>query len=303
MRFRCKPPNAHCLSCHARTWWGGLGPTEQAILADTFRPEQRNMGFAIYGMAIVVAPAVGPTLGGWITDNFSWHWIFFINIPIGIISLFLTHRVVHDPPHVLEARNRSGQNMDYLGITTIVSVWDCCNTCWIRASNSNGSIQASFAHLLRCQQIALIAMVWREWRHRNPIIELQLLKNRNFAAATLSNFTLGVVLNGSMILIPQFLQLQLGYSAERAGMALSPAGIALALLMPVAGILGSKFDPRKVIALGFLLTSASMFWMMRISPDVDFTLSRLDARLPGRRSAVDLHSHKHARLRGHATRR
>ena len=250
---------------------GGLGPTEQAILADTFRPEQRNMGFAIYGMAIVVAPAVGPTLGGWITDNFSWHWIFFINVPIGIISLFLTHRVVHDPPHVLEARNRSGQNMDYLGITTIVVGVGLLQYVLDKGEQlewfDSGIIRTSAA----LSAVALIAMVWREWRHRNPIIELQLLKNRNFAVATLSNFTLGVVLNGSMILIPQFLQLQLGYSAERAGMALSPAGIALALLMPVAGILGSKFDPRKVIALGFLLTSASMFWMMRISPDVDFT--------------------------------
>lgn len=112
--------------------------------------------------------------------------------------------------------------------------------------------------------------IWREWTHQHPIIELRLLKNRNFASATLSNFTLGVVLNGSTILIPQFLQLQLGYSAERAGLALSPAGIALALLMPVAGILAMKFDPRKVIALGFLLTSVRMFWMMRISAEVDF---------------------------------
>jgi DHA2 family multidrug resistance protein len=119
--------------------------------------------------------------------------------------------------------------------------------------------------------IALVAMVWREWTCAHPVIQLRLLKSRNFASSTLSNFTLGMVLNGSTILIPQFLQLQLGYSAERAGWALSPAGLALAVLMPVAGILGSKFDPRRVIAVGFLLTSASMFWMMRITPDVDFT--------------------------------
>jgi DHA2 family multidrug resistance protein len=99
---------------------GGLGPSEQAILADTFTPEQRNMGFAIYGMAVVVAPAIGPTLGGWITDNYSWHWIFFINVPIGILSLLLTQRVVHDPPHVLEARKGRSGKTDYFGITTIV---------------------------------------------------------------------------------------------------------------------------------------------------------------------------------------
>ena len=250
---------------------GGLGPSEQAILADTFTPEQRNMGFAIYGMAIVVAPAIGPTLGGWITDNYSWHWIFFINVPIGILSLFLTQRVVHDPPHVIEARRNRGERTDYFGITSIVIGVGLLQYVLDKGEQlewlDSTLIRAAGAIAL----VALIAMIWREWTHSNPIIELRLLKNRNFASSTLSNFTLGVVLNGSTILIPQFLQLQLGYSAERAGWALSPGGIALAVLMPVAGILGSKFDPRKVIAVGFILTSASMFWMMRISPDVDFT--------------------------------
>lgn len=249
---------------------GGLGPSEQAILADTFTPEQRNMGFAIYGMAIVVAPAIGPTLGGWITDNYSWNWIFFINVPIGIISLFLTQRVVHDPPHVLEARMKKGQNTDYLGITTIVLGVGLLQYVLDKGEQLEWFDSGIIRTLAAFAAIALVAMVWREWTHVQPIVELRLLKSRNFAAATLSNFTLGVVLNGSMILIPQFLQLQLGYSAQQAGMALSPAGIALALLMPVAGILGMKFDPRKVIALGFLLTSVSMFWMMNISPDVDF---------------------------------
>lgn len=249
---------------------GGLGPSEQAILADTLPPKQRNMGFAIYGMAIVVAPAVGPTLGGWITDNYNWHWIFFINVPIGIISLFLTQRVVHDPPHVLEARKKRGVNTDYFGITTIVLGVGLLQYVLDKGEQlewlDSGVIRTAAAIAF----VALVAMVWREWTHPNPIIQLPLLKSRNFASATISNFTLGVVLNGSTILIPQFLQLQLGYSAERAGLALSPAGIALAFLMPVAGILGSKVDPRKVIALGFVLTSASMFWMMRISPEVNF---------------------------------
>jgi DHA2 family multidrug resistance protein len=249
---------------------GGLGPSEQAILADTFTPAQRNMGFAIYGMAIVVAPAIGPTLGGWITDNYSWHWIFFINVPIGILSLFLTQRVVHDPPHVLEARKNRGERTDYFGITTIVLGVGLLQYVLDKGEQlewlDSGIIRIAGA----ISVLSLVTMIWREWRHANPIIELRLLKNRNFASATISNFMLGMVLNGSTILIPQFLQLQLGYSAERAGWALSPAGLALAVLMPVAGILGSRFDPRKVIAVGFLLTSSSMFWMMRITPDVDF---------------------------------
>ena len=250
---------------------GGLGPSEQAILADTFTPEQRNMGFAIYGMAIVVAPAIGPTLGGWITDNYIWHWIFFINVPIGIISLLLTQRVVHDPPHVLEARQRRGDSTDYFGITTIVLGVGFLQYVLDKGEQlewfDSGVIRIASA----VAALSLVAMIWREWTYAHPVIELRLLCKRNFASATVSNFTLGMVLNGSTILIPQFLQLQLGYTAERAGWALSPGGIALAVLMPVAGILGSKFDPRKVIAVGFLLTSASMFWMMRITPDIDFT--------------------------------
>ncbi len=250
---------------------GGLGPSEQAILADTFSPEQRNMGFAIYGMAVVVAPAIGPTLGGWITDNYSWHWIFFINVPIGILSLFLTQRVVHDPPHVLQARRNRAERTDYFGITSIVIGVGLLQYVLDKGEQLEWLDSTLIRVAAAIAVVALVAMIWREWTHSHPIIQLRLLRNRNFASSTLSNFTLGVVLNGSTILIPQFLQLQLGYSAERAGWALSPGGIALAVLMPVAGILGSKFDPRRVIAVGFILTSASMFWMMRISPDVDFT--------------------------------
>jgi DHA2 family multidrug resistance protein len=250
---------------------GGLGPSEQAILADTFTQKQRNMGFAIYGMAIVVAPVIGPTLGGWITDNFSWHWIFFINVPIGILSLFLTHRVVYDPPHVIEARKRRGGNTDTFGIATIVIGVGLLQY----VLDKGQELEWFDSNLIRAASaisaVALVAMVWREWTHAHPVIDLSLLKKPNFAASTLSNFVLGIVLNGSTILIPQFLQLQLGYTAEQAGWALSPAGIVLALLMPVAGILGNRFDPRKVIAVGFVLTSASMFWMMRIAPDVDFS--------------------------------
>jgi MFS transporter, DHA2 family, multidrug resistance protein len=249
---------------------GGLGPSEQAILADTFTAEQRNMGFAIYGMAIVVAPAIGPTMGGWITDNFSWHWIFFINVPIGIISLFLTHRVVHDPPHVIEARRKNRESVDYFGIATIVVGVGFLQYVLDKGEQLGWFDSGIIFTLAAVSAVALVAMIWRELTHSNPIIQLRLLKSRNFASAAVSNFALGMVLNGSTILIPQFLQLQLGYSAVRAGLALSPGGIALALLMPVAGILGTKVDPRKVIAVGYTLTSASMFWMMHISSDMDF---------------------------------
>lgn len=249
---------------------GGLQPTEQAILADTFTPEQRNMGFAIYGMAIVVAPAIGPTLGGWITDSYSWHWIFFINLPIGLISLFLTQRLIQDPPHLKQRSTQPRERTDYLGITTIVLGVGFLQLALDKGQELDWLASSLIRVALVVGVTCLAILIWREWRISNPIINLRLLTNRNFATATVFNFMLGMVLNGSTILIPQFLQEQLGYSAQRAGWALSPGGIALALLMPVAGIAAAKFDPRKVIAFGFLITSLSLFNMTRVYATIDF---------------------------------
>jgi DHA2 family multidrug resistance protein len=171
---------------------------------------------------------------------------------------------------VIEARNNSNGKTDYFGITTIIIGVGLLQYVLDKGQELDWLDSNIIRITGAVAVLAIIAMIWREWTHSSPVIQLRLLKNRNFASSVLSNFTLGVVLNGSTILIPQFLQLQLGYSAERAGLALSPSGVTLALLMPVAGILGSRFDPRKVIAVGFLLTSASMFWMMRLTPDIDF---------------------------------
>lgn len=248
---------------------GGLQPSEQAILADTFSAKQRGMAFAMYGMAVVVAPAIGPTLGGWITDNYSWHWIFFINVPIGILSLFLTNRVVHDPAYIRELRN-SKIRVDYIGIGLIV-----VGVGFLQFVLDKGQEKDWFSsHLILVSFVvaivALVALVIRELMHKAPIMDLRLLGIRNFATAVTFSFILGMVLNGSTILLPQFLQNDLGYTAQLSGMALSPAGIALALMMPVAGILASKFDPRVIIAIGFAITSFGLFHVTNIFLGVSF---------------------------------
>jgi MFS transporter, DHA2 family, multidrug resistance protein len=248
---------------------GGLQPSEQAILADTFSAKQRGMAFAMYGMAVVVAPAIGPTLGGWITDNYSWHWIFFINVPIGILSLILTNRVVEDPPYLKEIRNK-GLRVDYIGIALIV-----VGVGFLQYVLDKGQEKDWFSsHLiLVCFVLAIIALtglVIRELTHEDPIMDLRMLGIRNFATAVTFSFILGIVLNGSTILLPQFLQNDLGYTAERAGMALSPGGIALAVMMPVAGILATRFDPRLIIAIGFALTSFGLFHVTNIYLGVSF---------------------------------
>ncbi len=252
---------------------GGLQPSEQAILADTFAPKQRGMAFAIYGMAVVVAPAIGPTLGGWITDRYSWHWIFFINLPIGILSLYLTNRLIKDPAYIKEqeAAERSRKDADYIGIALIVigvgflqfALDKGQELDWLSSQMITGSLAIGIG--------GLALLVWREITHLNPIIDFKLLRLRNFGTATLFNFILGIVLNGSTILIPQFLQTQLGYTSERAGWALSPGGIALALLMPIAGALSQKFDPRKMVAFGFLVTSVTLYKLTTVSSTIDFS--------------------------------
>ena len=228
------------------------------------------MGFAIYGMAIVVAPAIGPTLGGWITDSFSWHWIFFINVPIGIMSLLLTQRVIHDPPHVKDSRHTARNRVDYFGISTVVIGVGFLQFALDKGQELDWLSSPAIRVGLGIGIVSLVLLAWREWTIAAPIINLRLLKSRNFAASALFNFVLGVVLNGSTILIPQFLQDQLGYTAERAGWALSPSGLALAVFMPIAGFAATKFDPRKVIAFGFLITSLSLFNMTRIYSTIDF---------------------------------
>jgi MFS transporter, DHA2 family, multidrug resistance protein len=247
---------------------GGLQPSEQAILADTFSAKQRGMAFAMYGMAVVVAPAIGPTLGGWLTDNYSWHWIFLINVPIGILSLMLTQRVVHDPAYLKNIR--SSIRVDYIGIGLIV-----VGVGFLQYVLDKGQENDWFASKMILVSsiiaiVALAALVIRELSHDDPIMDLRLLGKRNFATAVTFSFILGMVLNGSTILLPQFLQSDLGYTAQQAGMALSPGGIALAFMMPIAGILASRFDPRVIIAIGFALTSFGLFHVTNLYLGVSF---------------------------------
>jgi DHA2 family multidrug resistance protein len=248
---------------------GGLGPTEQAILADTFSAKQRGMAFAMYGMAIVVAPAIGPTLGGWITDNYNWHWIFFINVPIGVLSLVLTQRVVHDPVYLRNLK-RTTKRVDYLGMGLIVVGVGLLQFVLDKGEQNDWLSSNVISTCLAVSVVALVVLVINEFRHEDPIMDLRLLRNRNFATAVSFSFVLGMVLNGSTILLPLLLQNSLGYTAALTGLALSPGGIALAVMMPVAGILAQKFDPRLIIAIGFVVTAIGLFHVTGIFYGIDF---------------------------------
>jgi len=250
---------------------GGLGPSEQAILADTFLPEQRGMGFAMYGMAVVLAPAIGPTLGGYLTDNYSWHWIFFINVPIGLISLFLSSRMVEDPPWIGDAQERAKHSpVDYMGLSLIAVGLGALQVVLDKGQREDWLASHFIQIFSAVTVVGLVGFIVWEWHEPHPILNLRLLKSRNFAVSNVLMFTLGAVLYGSTVLIPQFLETVMGYSAQLAGMALSPGGLVVMAMMPIVGTLVSRVDPRKLITFGFITLGAAMFHMTSIYLGIDF---------------------------------
>jgi MFS transporter, DHA2 family, multidrug resistance protein len=251
---------------------GGLQPSEQAILADTFAPSKRGMAFAVYGMAVVVAPAIGPTFGGWITDNFSWRWIFYINVPVSILSLYLTHRLVEDPPYLQQERQRQkGIRVDYIGLGLVALGIGSLQIVLDKGQEVDWFSSHWLVALLAAAVILLVSWVIWEWRHPNPIVELTLLKKRNFRTAMFFMFVLGIVLYGTTVLIPQFLQLLLGYSAVSAGEAMAGGGFLMMFMMPISGFLVAKLDQRMMMSFGFAVTATSLYYMStHLTAGIDF---------------------------------
>ncbi|MDP9151734.1 MAG: DHA2 family efflux MFS transporter permease subunit [Myxococcota bacterium] len=257
---------------------GGLGPSEQAILADTFPPAKRGMAMAVYGMAVVLAPAIGPTLGGFITDNFSWRWVFFINVPVGLASLFLTSRIVSDPPHVRAARERAG-GIDWPGLALIAGGLACLEVVLDKGQEDDWFHSSFIVTFSALATAMLVSFVFWEWNHPRPVVDLQMFRRRSFAAANALMLMLGVALYGSTVLLPQFLQVLMGYTAQQSGMALSPGGLVVIALLPLVGRLVSKVDTRLLVTVGFVVLSGSMFYMTRtLNVQMDFgTAIRLRA--------------------------
>jgi DHA2 family multidrug resistance protein len=250
---------------------GALQPTSQAILVETFPPLKRGAAMALYGMGVVLAPVVGPVLGGWITDSYSWHWIFLINIPVGILSLILTYRMVYDPPHLKRMSVKDGFKIDYLGIGVLTLGLAALEIVLDEGQRrdwfSSNLIVVSAVLAVVC----LVGVVFYLLKKDHPIIDLRLLKDRNFAVSTVFLFVLGFVLYGSLALLPIFLQTLLGYTASLSGWILSPGGIAIMVMMPVVAMLLRHFDTRYLIGFGFLLCGGGLLWMAQFNLQVPFT--------------------------------
>src|SRR5882757_4137455 len=256
---------------------GGLAPSEQAILADTFSPKQRGQAFALYGLAVVCAPAIGPSLGGWITDNYNWRWIFFINVPIAVLSLFLTSRLVEDPPHVVREVKKAakeGLKLDFFGFGLLASGFGSLEFILDKGQEDDwfGShIIVFFTTLCVVSLVTLIVWELYQLKIKNrPILNLTLFKRKTFAIPFVLMFVLGFSLYGTTVLIPQMVQTLLGYTAELAGFVISPGGVCIMLMMPLVGFLIGKVDPRVLICYGIFTLAVSMAIMHTFSLESSF---------------------------------
>ena len=248
---------------------GALQPISQAILVESFPREKQGMAQAVYGMGVVVAPVIGPTLGGWITDNYTWRWIFFINIPVGVLSLLMTYMMVADPPYLADRRKR-GIHIDAIGIGLLA-----LGLASLELMLDEGQKEDWFSsHMIVLAAvlgvIGLIAVVLWELRQTEPIVDFRMLKDRNFAIATGAMFLLGFVLYSSTAMLPIYLQTLMGYNATTSGEVISPGGIAIIFMMPVVGRLVGKVDPRWLVIFGLVFSSLGLFQMSHFNLYIDF---------------------------------
>ena len=231
---------------------GGMQPMAQAIMADSFEPHKRGQAFALYGLVAVLAPSIGPTLGGWITDNFSWRWIFFINIPVGILAFILVTRLVDDPPWIKPDRSLL-RKMDYLGLSFLTIAMGGLQIMLDKGEENDwfsSPFICTFAFLF---VFGMAGLFYWEWNHKTPLINIKLFKYKNFAICCLLMMLVGGVLNASTVMQPEFMQQLLGWTATTAGLALTAGGFTLVLVMPLAGIATGKVAARWLAVLGFTL--------------------------------------------------
>jgi len=242
---------------------GVLMTVSQAILRETFPPEEQGLAMGIYGMGIVVAPAVGPTLGGWITDQYSWPWIFFINVPIGVLCLFLVSRFVHDPPYLVRKRGA----IDWIGVAFMTVGLGSLQLILEQGEQNDWFESTMIVALATIAVIGLVLFVWRELTTERPAVNLRLAKNVAFSSATLLGGVLGMGLYGSLFILPLFLQRLLGYSAMESGLALAPRSITMAVIMPLSGFLYNRIGPRALVASGLAVSAFSFYQLSHLSLD------------------------------------
>ncbi len=241
---------------------GALQPIAQAILLESFPPEKRGSAMAIYGLGIVVAPIIGPTLGGWITDNYSWRWIFYINVPVGILAVFMANTFIEDPPYI---KNQRPGRIDYVGFAVMAIALGTLQLVLDKGQEEDWfASRLITAGLIFTILMFIIFIVW-ELRSKEPIVNLRVLVNRNFAVGTMLMTVMGVVLYGTIALLPLFLQTLMGYPALQSGLAVSPRGFGSVASMLIVGRLVNKIDGRYLIMFGFIVLTLSTYMFSDIN--------------------------------------
>ncbi|MGZ5905696.1 MAG: DHA2 family efflux MFS transporter permease subunit [Reyranella sp.] len=252
---------------------GGLAPVEQSMLADTFPVRQRGQAFALYGLAVIVAPTVGPTLGGWLTDHLSWHWIFLINGPIGVIALVLVHTLVHEP-EILERERRArlarGLKVDWIGFLLVAACLGSLEIVLDKGVEDDWFASRFIVTFAAVAFVSLLLLVPWELSRDDPIVDLRLFGHRQFATCVALMFAAGAILFSSTQILPQLVQTNFQYTPTWSGLALMPGGLAMALMMPVVGFLSNRVPLKYLIGCGLTLVALSMWHLTSLGPDANF---------------------------------
>src|SRR5436190_4402153 len=249
---------------------GALQPISQAILVESFPREKQGIATAFYGMGVVVAPVIGPTLGGWMTDNFSWRWIFLINIPFGILSILLTTALIADPPTFVRKTFKTGLKLDYIGLGLLATGLAALEIMLDEGQREDWFSSPMIVSTAAIALVALVAVVVWELRQTDPVVDFRILKNRNFAVAAVTMYAVGFTLYASTALLPIFLQTILGYTALLSGLVLSPGGVAMMIGMLLVGRLLGRFQARWLLVFGLVTAASGLFWMSGFNLEVDF---------------------------------
>lgn len=245
---------------------GSLQPISQSVLLETFPPVQHGMAMAIFGVGTMFGPIVGPVLGGWITDNWSWHWVFFINIPIGALSIFMTTLFIRDPSYM----KRTALTVDYIGLI-LLGLWvGCLQMILDRGQREDWLASGVIVTLAVITVVALVFFVFTEITVRYPIVDLGVFRDRSFCIGNAVVFFVLVNLFGSIVLLPIYLQTLMGYTSYLSGIVLGPGGIAVLITMPIVGRLIQKVNPKVVVAVGVVITAWSSYLMSRFTLGADF---------------------------------
>jgi len=245
---------------------GALIPISQSILRETFPPKEQAMAMGIYGMGIVLGPALGPTLGGWLTDNYSWPWIFYINVPIGIINILMILRFIEDPYFLVREKGK----VDASGLFFMMCGLGALQIMLEQGEQRDWFDSNFIIYLAVIAVVGLLLFIWRELSTDRPAVNLRILKNINFTSATFLGGILGLALMSSLFVLPLFLQQLLGYPAFDSGLALLPRSLAMALIMPISGRIYNKIGPRILIGIGLFLNAVSFYQFSVLSLDVGF---------------------------------